>query len=378
MKISLSGNQITITPREEGIILIIDGGNNKALAIVKAIYDEIQSQTKEYNISFKLGVLSYGNELFSVSELDQLNMGKKGRFITPLVDGFFQDVKDKEFDLLILYSGMIYDYSDWEKFLFSKFNNVYPPIDVEKELKTKTHSDLSDLKDGLISKLFGRVIDEALINFDSQSVPCHFSENLLLQFDPDKRVFCLRYPKIKEDTLSKKVTIEIWARSYKDESSFMAQVGGAKFDGKIRNDKFTQPVYKSLPHEDLEIFKNHMDVLQRANNTEIKTYCPLCQKDGTFYKPFFCQSKRRYILDLVDSLAKEKQKMFLFINREFKLLLSPREILEYEEGKFVFVGSEEKVYEIKCIKNDFVVKELPRSFHSLYKMEDGGFVMLWI
>jgi hypothetical protein len=363
MKVTFEDKKIKIR-RKEGIILVCDAD------VPTDFIEIVKNQTKEIDIPFKLGALSLKNEL-TIEEIYNLQQKtrNRGRFIAPLVEGFFQNLPDKEYDLVILHSGPVYDLSDFTKELSLKFNKIITQNLNEHDLTTQ------DFNNFLKEEVFNFSINEILITFNSPSLPYEWESNshLSLSFDANRKPI-LKYTGTQNPP---KLDINLKIRGVSDETSIEVYVNGVKFKGKLKNDKTSaSPAWKLLPHNDKEILKKHLEEYKRNN---FETECPLCSIKHRFNKPFLCESSDDFLESIfsrgrfiLKSLSSYQSGFILFQfdeNNEVKYLSSERNIFEFNNLEFVFISTDQ-IYKIKCKSSSLEIKEANKICNNLYELEE--------
>lgn len=366
MKVIFESNRIKIR-RSEGVVLVID--NN----IRSDIYEIVKNQATELDIPFKLGALSHKEELTGndIECLDQ-KIKNRGKFITPLIEGFLQKLPDKGYDLIILHSGRIYDLGDFKAELASKFNKIITKQD---------NYTLEEWREIFKSEIFNFFLDSVSVSLLSPAVPSEWDDDFSLSLNKIQKQFFLTRTLGKK---KQKIDLNLKIRGKSDAANIEIQVDNSKFKGMIKNDKGSiVPQWGSISKEDIEVFKEHHEAYKKSNFI-IK--CPLCKKAHRFEKPFCCNKQSGDISDILfgdklilKSVCRYKSGFILFQyeDEKIKFLASEKEILEFENLRFVFVPkSNIQVYEVMCGESSLEIREAIKLYNNLYELEEGKIIYL--
>ena len=352
----------------EGVVLVLDKGDG----ISFELYEIVKNQAKELDIPFKLGALSYKEELTNkgIEGLTQ-RIQNRGRFIAPLMEGFFQQLPAKEYDLIILHSGCIYDLDDFSRELTVRFSKV-----IIKNINEQASLTLEQWMEIFKNEVFNFSIDNIALYFLSPAVPYEWSGDFTLSLDVAQRRFVLT--RIAKECV-RSIDTKLKTRGNSDEVNIEIEVNGSKFNGRLKNDKiFIAPQWRVLSEEDTKIFKEHIEGYKSSNSVIPVIDCPLCPQPHEFKMPFFCdKSKDKWRtkskdMVILTSVAKHQSGLVLFQkeDNDIKFLSTEKEILEFEALRFVFVSKgSAQVYEVRCKDTLLEIKEAAKIYKNLYKLE---------
>lgn len=378
MKVDFKDATIKIR-RKEGVVLVIDSG------VPFDLFEIVKNQAMDMDIPFRIGALSHDKEIDKeikeINEGDIQNLGQmlrnRGRFITPLIEGFFRQLADKEYDLILLHSGKVYDLDDYESELLSKFGRKVPVAVNEK--KRTDNEWITHFKSE--TKIFNFSIGDIEISINS-AVPLEW-DDFNISIDTSKRQFIL-----KKSTNDKKMDICLETRGRTKDADadveVKVKVNDLTYPGKIKNGtNFIAPQWKPLVLNDEHIFRVHMEEYLKSNfNLE----CPLCHRKHTFEKPFFCSKQSGDILlgqltqgALILKDLSSYQKGFVLFRADgngVTYLTSEKEVLEFEDLRFIFVLNGQ-VYEVTCRDRSLEIKEGDKIHSNLYELGKGNIVYLF-
>ncbi len=371
MKVIFEGNKIKIR-REEGVVLVIDSD------VPLYLYDIVRNLAIDMDIPFKLAVLSRSGEITdknAIGNLKQL-LRNRGRFITPLIENFFQQLPRKKYDLIILHSGRIYDLDDYENELSAMFREVL--IQDINLTKNFTETDWIAL---FKSKIFNFSIRKLELFFNS-AIPYERDKDFSISLDTSKKQL------IMTKTFDSKVRLDIYLKTCgkEEETNIQIKVNNIDHSIKIKNDKtFPNLNWKSLSEKDFSNFKLHLGNYKKSNFNNI--LCPKCNKEHKFEKPFFCSKQRPDILRggfglgtvILDDISNYYEGFVLFLNEanSVKYIVFSEDLLEFDDLRFIFISrSEKKVYEIKCGSDSLDITEGKQICNDLYEIGENIIVYL--
>ncbi len=353
----------------EGVVLVLDKGDG----ISFELYEIVKNQAKELDIPFKLGALSYKEELTNkgIEGLTQ-KIQNRGRFIAPLMEGFFQQLPAQEYDLIILHSGCVYDLEDFSKEIDDRFHKV-----IIKDINKQTHLTLPQWMEIFKNnEVFNFSIDNIALYFLSPAVPYEWSDDFTLSLDVAQRRFVLT--RIANEGV-RRIDTELKTRGNSDIVNIEIEVNGSRFNGRLKNDKiFIAPQWRLLSEEDTKIFKEHIEGYKSSNSVIPVIDCPLCPQQHEFKMPFFCDKSKDVWrtksegMVILKSVAKHQSGLVLFQKEDngIKFLSTEKEILEFEALRFVFVSKgSAQAYEVRCKDTSLEIKEAAKIYKNLYELE---------
>ena len=364
MKVDFEGARIKIR-RKEGVVLVID--------IYLDLFKIVKNQARiMMDIPFRIGALSQDKEINenAIQNLGQI-IRNRGRFITPLIEGFFKQLADKECDLILLHSGRIYDLDDYEAELSSKFGRILPKDVIENQ-------NLTDAEWGTLleSEMFNFSIGDIELSINS-AVPLEWDSNFVVSLDTSKRQFIL---KKSTSTNDKKMDIYLGIRGMTKEADVEVKVKDLIYSGKVKNNtNFIAPEWKHLSSDDEQIFQIY---LKEYKKKKFNMNCPECKTDHEFKKPFYCDKKSSgrifsrgtVILKGISSCQKGFV-LFRIDGNKIKYLTSEKEGLEFEDLRFIFVLNKQ-VYGVTCRDKSLEIKEGVEIHPNLYELGKYDIVYL--
>lgn len=377
MKVIFDNDGNIIKIRGKGAVLVLDKGDS----IYSDLCDTIRNQARELDVPFKLGAFSCKEELSNVEGLDERIRGR-GRFIAPLIEGFFQKLPDKEYDLIILHSGYVYDLRDFNNELSSKFGKI-----IIKDVNMNPSFTMEQWGNLLREEAFNFYIDNVSSSISSPSVPYEWDNNFFsLSLDVTQGRFVLT--RITGETAGK-IDIDLKIRGKPAKANIEVIVNGSKFEGMLKNDEiFNTLSWRSLPNEDIEIFKRHLKKYKEYKESNFNLPCPVCREEHDFQKPFFCDrqeggdalydpfSQGRPILECVKGSQGE---IILFQSEgdRIEFLLTERKILEFGALRFVFISKNPiHVYEVRCRDDSLEITEAVKIYNHLYELRENKVILL--
>ena len=293
-----------------------------------------------------------------------------------LIEGFFQQLPDKKYALIVLHSGRIYDLDDFKIELSSKFERI-----IIKDINENQNLTTAEWRALFESEIFDFSIGdiELSLNF---AVPLEWDDNFEVSLDTSKRQFIL---KKSVSTNDKKVDIHLATRGMTKDADVEVKVNGLIYSGKVKNNtNFMAPQWKHLSSNDKHLFVMHLKEYKKSNfNVE----CPSCHKKHTFEKPFFCSEQSGDILlgQLTQgaSILKDLSSchkgfvLFRYDGKEIKYLTSEKEVLECEDLRFIFVSKNNNhPYDVKCGKDSLEIVEARKIHANLYELGEDRIVYL--
>lgn len=370
MKVVFDDNRIKIR-KDEGVVLVLDRGDG----ISPELYEIVRDQARELDIPFKLGALSCKKELTTegINGLNQ-KIQNRGRFIAPLMEGFFQQLPDRGYDLIILHSGCVYDLEDFSKEITVRFSRV-----IVKDINEQNNRTLEQWREIFKNEVFNFSIDDISLYFSAPAVPYEWSNDFTLSLDIKQRQFVLTRI-IKEGVRKVDIELKMRGRGKSDIANIEIEANSSRFKGSLKNDKtFIEPQWKLLSKDDTEIFNRHIEKYKRS---EFVIYCPLCNRQHKFERPFYCSEQTGDILAgafsegvvILKSVEEHQSGLILFKENDngIKFLSTDKEILEFEEMRFVFISKGSmQVYEVKCNDISLEIKEAVKIYRNLYELEKG-------
>lgn len=120
----VSQNNGTFQIRRQGLVVCVSATGMGPRAQTACEFLALQARDKD--VPFKLCLPGWPEELEEFPDesfLRSNRIGERGRFITPVVEGFFSQLPAGEFDLFVLSEPE--DYCDWEELLNVVFNQVH-------------------------------------------------------------------------------------------------------------------------------------------------------------------------------------------------------------------------------------------------------------
>jgi hypothetical protein len=381
--INISGNQIVISARDRDLVLVIDASNKDLIKLGQAVIGKIKPLLLRDDLAFHLYILSHDIErLDTLEELSLCEpeiLKRRGRFITPLVENCFMDIENKKTDLLVIHSGTIIDYPDWEPLIITKFSQIYKEeiiaeSDINKAFKR--------IEENIIPELFEKSIEDIELNFECGSIPLNYPDDLALRFNMGDGTFTLKWSGKKQNRINLPYSIKLKARSVNNNVGVVVTAGNKIKEGWLESVPFVKPKRKDIDERSMEIIKAHLLSLTKGYDSTLskarKAWCPLCEKEEIFYRAFFCNTNDQFIVDSIDCLAKETNK-FLYVDSDFNLFPSDKDMLETTEGEFTFLSTADKELKVFGLSTKNGVSEVIASCHVLPNLcnIDKSYILLW-
>lgn len=369
MRVCIENNIIRI--RRNGLFLCIDGNSWGNYWIW--LYEFIKFQCEDFDIPFKIGLLSWDKEVEGFPNevfLSLNNIQKKGRFITPLVEGIFSKLREKDYDIIILSSDKIYDLNDWHDEISSKFNKEYRYNLRDFEQKTR-----EQIEETLLSELFNFEINDVTLYFED-GLCYEFPDGFLLKIEKGKFVLTKNFKK-------RHVEINLKTCGLKKDTKFVLEACNLKIESRIGN-SLVEPVYidKEFDQNKRKIFLNSIEEYMKK---KFEHDCPLCKTKHMFSKAFMCdqQSSTRLfsteciIFNEIEAERRMDSKFVAFYHKNNRVYwgLLNQPVVYINNNEFIVGPENGKIFYVR-ISDKFDIFEFKEIHRGLYYYPDGVIYIL--
>ncbi len=369
MKISCENKHIKIE-RGKGIVLILEDFDDTQ----KNLYNHFKSVTSRLKIPLKAGVLSYPYEIDYINfENFSSEFKSKEKFVFPIIENFFTQIKDKAYHLVLIFASEIYDLEDFNEELHAKFDKVFIK-------KMKEPSELNEILTEISDEIFDLRVKEITIYPLLPAVLYNWDETLTV--DIEKETGSLKIRNSNSNRIDKDNLMLVF-RSRLNKIPLKVEASSQEFQVEIECDThFINPNWKELPTEESRLFINHIKNYLIGNTK--KLFCSLCNSEHDFSIPFVCKKQRGDILHgllftgkiILKSIINSRVNGFLFQIQEnvVKFLPIDRNVFEFEEMNFIFETSKKQLYTIICDSNSLKISSAVEILsNNLYQLDENKF-----
>lgn len=356
--------------RDKGIVLVLEDFTD----VQQNIYKYFKSETNRLQIPLKVGLLGYPDEINEQNFENLCDKSKnKVKFIAPLIEEFFQKLKDKEYNLVIFFVDKIYDLNDFQEELSAKFDKVIIK-------KVENHFNPREIFTDSSENIFDLDLTGIKIYPLASAVPYEWDEELTADIEKNKI-----YLKLKDSNLRQALKLDLFVvfRSYHDKIPIKIETSLQEYQIEIECDtRFINPNWKELSQDESELFSNHIQKYLSGEKT--KLFCPLCICEHYFHMAFVCKKQKGDILHgtfstgkiIFKSIGNILTKNFLFQIRNDKVRFLPinRNVFEFEEMNFIFETHQKELYKIVGDKDSYKATPLLKIFsNNLYQLSKNEF-----
>jgi hypothetical protein len=371
MRIFVEDNRV-LKIRREGIFLCLDASAQDNLW--EGLYDFIKTKCRSLDIPFKIGFFSCDREFEKLPSEDSLlsnNFAKKGRFITPLMEDLFSGLKDKNYDLLVLAAGKIYDWDDWRDEINSKFNSIY-----SYSLKSLSQMNQSQLEEMLIADIFGFKIGDIKISFED-GIVYEFPDEFKISFLKNRCVLTGKFENHSTD-----VPLKTYGPSGK--TNFLINIGDTVVKLSIKDTLSERDtIDKKLGENDAASF---LSIVEGYKEKEFEHLCPLCQNKHKFSKAFICNQQQSQsqlfaaesvVFSAIETerLADSKYAVFWPKGNKVYYRLFSRSVICPVPGEFIIIADSSSVATLR-ITQKCEFRELEAIHKGLFYYPDKGVYIL--
>lgn len=306
----------TLKLRREGIFLCLDGvfwtetvAKGERSDLLENLYEFFEMQCRNFDIPFRMGLLSYDQIIDDISEIEEISehLTNRGKFITPLIESIFSQFNDQEYDLIIINSGEIYDYEDWDSHLNSKFNKIQI-LDADM-LVEKIFEDIENQILNIMDFEVGLVGIKTKIE---NGIIYDFPNEFKVKIEEPYYIICGNFKESQMD-----IKLKVYGKE--DYSLLEIDANGTYEPISIKNSLFeTSILWRKLDENELGVFKSFLD-------QDLDEYnCPLCNEEHPFTKAFICERTQghgvftsgRIIFNSVDEKREYNSKYILFLDSD--------------------------------------------------------------
>lgn len=289
MKITSTGNRVSI--KREGVMVLVDGylaKNNPGL--VSYVFNQAKLQTPSWRLLF-FGWPQPFKSMPTADEIDTLKLAKRGRFLTPIIEASEIEPKAREFELVCLTGGRIYDWNDWHERLSQSFKRI-TIFSMDPGIGEHLGAQIENLG-GLIQTEAEKLIAERVFADNVESLAlrprdgliywlppefnCNFTANASVEFTYLKPGNELGF-ELSTMGAGKATKIQICVNSARPNES---QV----FTLEIENTVPKQSIPDTLSKQSNDFFRKGVEAYQAGQGYH---YCPLCNRSHSFRRALIC------------------------------------------------------------------------------------------
>lgn len=367
----------TIKIRREGIFLCLDGSKADSPStanVLKTLSNFIKIQCRNFDIPFKMGLLSWDKELEAPPSADFLSsntISKRGRFITPLAEDMFSLLEEKAYDLIIVASDTIYDLEDWRNEISSRFNMIY-----ERNLKDLEQKTQLQWEEEFLNTVFNFQIDKVALSFDD-SLPYSFPNDFRIKIIGGKTI-------LEKECKSRLVDIELKTCGTRKEARFILDTCNSSVERHIEN---TLPEVCLIDNEFDDNQKGiFLSALEDYKRREPAHQCPLCQCKHKFSRAFICSQQKSstqifatesVIFREIESKRREDARYVVFhsVNGKVCWRVAEKPVICVNSNNLVVMPDEGSV---SCVKISDRVEVIPcgELHRGLFSSPDGEIYVL--
>jgi hypothetical protein len=361
--------------RREGLFLCLDGSARSSLW--EGLYSFIKAQCRSFDVPLKIGILSWDKELNAPPEEDFLlsnTISKRGKFITPLMEEIFSKLEQKDYDLLIISAGRIYDWEDWQDDINVTFNRVYT-----YDLNRLEQMPQMELEEILLKEIFNFKISSISLYLES-GVSYGFSSDFKLDIGKDKFILSKEFNSTFAD-------IDLKTCGSTKETKCRLKAGGYEMELQLKNIAPEKIFIDSqLEDTDAKIFLN---AVKSYKKKVFEHFCPLCQNVHRFSGPFLCDYQRipsrlfaeeALIFNQIEAARRTESKYVVFQCKKDKVYyhLSDNAVICIDENKFIALSENKKINFIK-ISEKIEINEIEEIYKGLFYYPDEDiFVFIFL
>ena len=340
------------------------------------LFDVVKKRAMQADLKLRFAALSIPDELreTDLSSIDG-RMRNRGRFLALLVEGLFEHLPDKSYCLIVIHAGVIYDMNDFEQDLASKFiSSLF--IDLEETTVINNEG----LRNSRLNELLQFTTGIVEISFSNDNMPIEWDDRLRLSFDSVRRQFSLMY---KTDEKQDKLDFQVRTRSVRADAKIEVYLDGKASSGVLKAERdFIKPAWRGFCEDSNEgqILLEHIAQLKK---TDQPPYCPLCQREHRFSRPFYCNETQGDLLEgissegsmIIDSLKGLNARYVLIKKQEMRLgfIASARDILEFDDMTFIYVDIEEKsIFKVRYRQGTMELEKADRIVGTCDKLYQFG------